>query len=73
MVTDEPLYGNGPPVLFARADEAAPRTPVTAEKAARMIDRNFLNRRFDMPGSFQGQGSDSSLSVCFDGACVNYC
>ena len=73
VVTHKSLYGNGPPMLFARADETAPRTPATAEKAARMTDRNFMNRRWGMPGSFQGQGADSCVSVCFGGASVNYC
>lgn len=73
LVTRTSLYGNGPPMLFARADETAPKMAPTAEKAARMTDRNFLNRRWGMPGSFQGRGADSAGTVCSGHADVNYC
>ena len=45
---------------------------IPAENAARMTDRNFMNRRWGMPGSFQGQDADSCGSVCCGSAKVNY-
>ncbi len=66
-------YGNGPPPLPARADDTAPRMPVTAENVAMTTDRNFLNGRFFMPGSFQARTRTPRGSVYSNGASVNYC
>jgi len=46
---------------------------VVAETVARITARKVLNRRWGMPGSFQGQGAGSSNSVCSGHADVNYC
>jgi hypothetical protein len=68
------LYGYGPPVLSARTEETAPSMAATAEKEARMIDRSFTNRRWGMPGSFQGPGVRAPMGrVCCADAIVNYC
>ncbi len=46
-------------MLFARADETAPSIAATAEPAASRTDRNFMKRRWGIPGSFQGPGASS--------------
>lgn len=55
LVTARPLYGYGPPPLAARADETALSMAVTAETAASRTDRNFMKRRWGIPGSFPGR------------------
>jgi len=60
-------------MLLAQTDETAASKTATAENAATMTDPNLLDRRFGMPGSFQGQGADSFETVCWGRADVNYC
>ena len=58
------IYGKGPGMLLASADDTAPKTAAIAETAASVMDRIFLNSRLGIPGSFRCQGADSARTVC---------
>lgn len=60
----ESIYGKGPGMLLANADDTAPKRAAIAETAASVMDRICLNGRLSIPGSFRCQGADSARTVC---------